>query len=235
MKFNLKRQFVSNDIIKVVFRNYKHKDLDAYRLSKQNLNELSKVLSDIEKETIPKKFVLKKLPGKLGSGIFLHPEAEPILKGEVIAPYAGEISLVVQNQEDDACYAFDPVADIRLTREEQLKFDPKNRYHPKRLYSLKLDAAKKGNFTRFINHSSKPNIVAYLVSSRANPYEIIYFAKRKIQPGEQLLVSYEDDEKSYWGVLGIKPFPMTPRTFQIDKKLKLINRSRLANSKVVSR
>lgn len=195
--------------------------LDPYVLTKKNRGELASVLTEIERSTLPKNLVRKKLRGKLGFGIFLHPKAKPILKGQLIAPYSGEVSIVAQNQDDDACYAFDPVVDFHLTKEEQKKFDPKNRYHPRRLYALKLDAAKTGNFTRFINHSSKPNVVAYLVSTRANPYEIIYFAKKTIQPGEQLLVSYEDEEKSYWGILGIKPFPMTPQTFKLNTSLKL--------------
>ncbi|MGB7977990.1 MAG: SET domain-containing protein [Chlamydiales bacterium] len=217
MKFNLKRQTISEDILKIVSRTWKKKDLDSYNLTKKNLKELSKVLNEIEQWTLPRYLVRVKLKGKLGYGIFLHPKAEPILAGQVIAPYAGEVSIVPQNETDDADYAFDPVTDFHLTKEEQAKFDPKKRYHPRRLYALKLDAAKKGNFTRFINHSDKPNVVAYLVSSRSNPYEIIYFAKKTIRPGEQLLVCYEDDQESYWGVLGIKPFPMTPQTFRLPK------------------
>lgn len=221
MKFNLKRQVLEEDIIKIVRRKWSHKDLDPCCLTRKNLKELADVFGHIEKWTLPKYLVRKKLKGKLGYGIFLHPAAKPILKGQVIAPYAGEVSVVPQNQMDGADYAFDPVTDLLLTKEEQKRFDPKNRYHPKRLYALKLDAAKKGNFTRFINHSAAPNVVAYLVSTRSNPYEIVYFAKKTIQPGEQLLVCYEDEEKSYWGALGIKPFPMTPRTFRLDPSLKV--------------
>lgn len=233
MRFNLKRQIISEEIISIVFRQRKKKDLDPYRMTKKNLEELEAVLYEIEQSALPKYLVRKKLEGKLGYGIFLHPQAKLILKGQVIAPYAGEVSIVPQNQMDDADYAFDPVTDFRLTKEEQARHDSKNNYHPRRLYALKLDAAKKGNFTRFINHSSKPNVVAYLVSSRDNPYEIIYFAKKNILPGEQLLVCYEDGEKSYWGALGIKPFPMTPRTFKVDSNLKII-RSRSGRQQDVS-
>lgn len=221
MKFNLKRQILEEDIIKIVLRKWKDEDLDSHQLTKNNLKELAEVFEQIEQSTLPEYMVKKKLSDKLGYGIFLHPKAKPLLKGQVIAPYAGEVSVVPQNQSDDADYAFDPVSDLYLTKEEQQRFDPKNRYHPRRLYSLKLDAGKKGNFTRFINHSEKPNVVAYLVSTPSHPYEIIYFAKKKILPGEQLLVCYEDEEKSYWSALGIKPFPMTPRTFRIDLSLKL--------------
>lgn len=221
MKFNLKRQIISEEIVKIVLKTWTNKELDPYRLTKKNLKELDEVCQQIEKWSLPKNFVRKKLQGKLGYGIFLKPDAKPILKGSLIAPYAGEVSIVVQNEEDDADYAFDPVTDFYLTKVEQERFDPKNRYHPRRLYSLKLDAKKKGNFTRFINHSEKPNVVAYLVSTRANPFEIVYFAKKMIQPGEQLLVSYENGEKCYWSALGIKPFPMTPRTFKLSTQSRL--------------
>ena len=36
--------------------------------------------------------------------------------------------------------------------------------------------------------------------------EVIYCVKKTIRPGEQLLVSYEDGENSYWKAFGIKPF-----------------------------
>jgi len=56
--------------------------------------------------------------------------------------------------------------------------------------------------------------------------EVIYFAKKKIWPGEQLLVSYEDgEEQTYWGVMGIKPYPLTPKTFQLSESLRLIKGS----------
>lgn len=219
--YNLKRQIISDEIVKIVFRQYKNRDLGLEPLTRKNLKEIKDVVAEIEKHTIPKNFILKKLKGKLGHGIFLAPDAKPMLKGQVIAPYAGLVSIVSKNGDDHGDYAFDPVTDLKLTREEQARFDPKRRFHPNRLYALKLDALDQGNFTRFINHSAKPNVVAFLVSTKANPIEIMYFAKKKINPGEQLLVSYEDGDKSYWGAIGVKPYPMTPKTFQIDASLKL--------------
>ena len=125
--------------------------------------------------------------------------------------------------------AFTPIEDICLKKEEQALFDKKRKYHPRRLYSLKVDARKKGNFTRFINHSEKPNVVAHLFAIPANVYglkpasiEVVYIAKKNIYPGEQLLVCYEDGEKSYWGVSKIKPFYMTPKTFQLSSSLKIV-------------
>lgn len=225
MKFNLKEQIITPEVIKIVARQYADEDLDPEPMNRKQLKELKSVMQDIELEGLPSHFVVKKLQGKIGHGVFLHPRAKPIARGQVIAPYAGIVTLVPQNAMDDADYAFDPVTDLKLTKEEQKRFDPKNKYHQGRLYSLKLDAYKKGNFTRFINHSVKPNVIAYLSSTKKNPYQIIYFAKRAIQPGEQLLVCYEDDAKTYWSALGIKPFPMTARTFRLNSSLEIIEKN----------
>jgi hypothetical protein len=102
----------------------------------------------------------------------------------------------------------------------------------RRLYSVDLDADKKGNFTRFINHSEKPNIEAQFVKIPSNKLgispgscEVIYVAKKTIHPGEQLLVCYEGDDKSYWGALKIKPFPMTPKTFVLNSSCEIVKGS----------
>jgi hypothetical protein len=232
MKYKLPRQVFTPEIAKVISREMKTQKFKLSSADKKDLEEIKAILAIIEKEGIPEHLVCKKLTNNLGHGIFLHPKAKPLEKGEIIAPYAGDLSLVPQNGEDEGSYAFEPINDLHLSKEEQAFFDPKKKFHPGRLYSLKLDALKKGNFTRFINHSEKPNVVACMMAISKNsmglapaPIEIIYMAKKKINPGEQLLVSYEDGEKSYWSVSKIKPFPMTPKTFKIDESLKLIHKT----------
>ncbi len=210
------------EFVRIVSRRWNRRDLDLLALTKQNLIELNEVVKEIERRKLPKKYVRKKLQGKIGYGIFLHVNAEPILKGQVIGPYVGKVSLASQNRDDNGDYTFDLVNDLLLMKEEQKRFDPKNCYHPRRLYSLKLDALKKGNFTRYINHSDKPNIEAHLIFL-GSMYQIIYMAKKTIWPSEQLLISYEDGEKGcYWGAMGIKPYPMTPKTFRLNSSLKII-------------
>lgn len=171
------------------------------------------------------------MPRGLGSGIFLHPKADPIAKGEVIGPYAGRVSIVPQNVAEDALYAFEPLDHIHLTKEEQAHFDPARPYHPRRLYSMLVDALKEGNFARFINHSEKPNLIAEFFRIPKNrfglepsPIEVVYVTGKKILPGEQLLVSYEGDDHSYWSGLKIKPIPITPQTFRVDDSLKVISK-----------
>src|SRR5579872_1230668 len=205
-KFKLSRPILNPELLGIIRREVKKQKIPVYRLGKQNLIELAIVSKEIEKNGCPKHLVCKKLSGNLGYGIFLHPDADPIFEGETIASYGGMITVVAQNASDDnGDYAFAPLENFRLSKEEQRRWDKKNSFHPSRLYALKLDALKKGNFTRFINHSEKPNIYSDMLSMPKNPYgldpapiEIVYFAKKTICPGEQLLISYEAGEKSYW-------------------------------------
>lgn len=229
MEYRLQRQEISKELFIFASKKVKMNRIAIPRATKKQLNQIKDVCHEIQANGLPGYLVKKKLKGKLGFGIFLHPQAKPIAKGDVIAPYTGDVYLAPQNQGESSDYAFSLISDLLLTKEEQLKYDPENRYHPRRLYALDLDAAKKGNFTRFINHSEKPNVEAELLRIPANflgqksaGFEIIYQAKKSIQPGEQLLISYEGEDNSYWGALQIKPFPMNPQTFQLDSSLKII-------------
>ncbi len=229
MKFKLPRQTISQEICRVISREVRKQKIDILLASKNNLKEIAAVSRAIAKWGIAENLLCKKLPNGLGYGIFLHPNCKPILKGQIIAPYAGEISFVPQNLIDDSLYAFEPLDNILFTKEEQSRFDGKRRYHPRRFYSMHVDALKTGNFTRFVNHSDKPNLIAELFKIPSNSYgldpspiEVIYLAKKTIRPGEQLLVCYDGDDKSYWSAMGIKPLPITPQTFQLDSSLKVI-------------
>lgn len=231
MKYRLQRQEITEELFVFASAKVKKNKIVIPRASKSQLRQIKAVCLEIQKNGIPSYLVRKKLRGKLGFGIFLHPKANPIAKGDVIGPYSGEVYLAPQNQGESSDYAFSILSDLLLTKEEQLKYDPENRYHPRRLYALDLDAAKKGNFTRFINHSENPNVEAELLRIPANflghpsvGFEIIYQAKKEILPGEQLLISYEGEDDSYWGALKIKPFPMDPQTFRLDPSLKIIEK-----------
>jgi hypothetical protein len=225
MKFKLSRQILPEEFIKPISRAIRQQGVKVRLASKQMLQQIAEACSAIESSSLPSYLIRKKLPGNLGYGIFLHPKADPILKGTVIAPYAGIVSLVPQNTPDESSgdYAFEPLANILLTKKEQLLCSSHQKYHPRRLYSLKLDALNRGNFTRFINHSDQPNITAELISIKSknaqelnsSPLEVLYMAKKTIYPGEQLLICYEGEDKSYWGASNIKPFPMTSKTFQL--------------------
>lgn len=227
--FKLSRQISTPDIDRIIVRELNRQNFVIRKASKKILQEIYEVSQEIEKEELPHRFVRKKLPGQLGEGVFLKPDATPIEKGTVIAAYAGEVSIVPQNEPDDCDYAFAPLNDIYLNKEEQKFYDSSKKFSPRRLYSIKLDAYAKGNFTRSINHSEDPNIYAETIEIGKNSFgmplgslEVVYFAKKKINPGEQLLVSYEGEKDSYWEACDYEQIPMFPNTFQIDNNYNLI-------------
>lgn len=229
MKYKLQRQEIDKLLFNFCFNRIKRDKIDVPLANKKIVQGIPAILKEIRKKGLPSYLLIKKLKGKLGYGVFLHPEAKPIPRGAPIAPYSGKVILSPQNMGNDSDYAFGLISDLLLTREEQRKWDPTRSYRPRRLYSVDLDAHKKGNFTRFINHSETPNIEAKFVRIPRNSeglspssFEIIYVAKKTIRPGEQLLVCYEGEDKTYWGVLKIKPFPMTPRTFLLNQSCEIV-------------
>lgn len=231
MKFNLPFQVVDPAISGIISREILRQKISLVRASKKQLKEMAKVAKEIKAHGIPRYFVRKKLPDGLGHGIFLHPSSKPILKGQVIAPYSGDAFIAPDSHDDDSAYVFELIADARLTKEEQALLSPKLSYRAGRRYSINLDALKKGNFTRYINHSGAPNIVAHQVHIPSNdlgvppsPLHIVYFAKKIIRPGEQLLVSYEEGDKSYWGPMKVEPHPIYPRTFLLTEELTLYSK-----------
>jgi hypothetical protein len=232
MKFRLQRQEVDGSLSDFCFNKIKRNKINVPKANKKIIKGMPAILKEIQKNGLPNYFLIKKLKGKLGYGVFLHPAAKAIPKGTLIAPYSGEVILCPQNGESNSDYTFALISNLLLTKEEQLRWDPTRRYHPRRLYSIDLDAYKKGNFTRFINHSETPNIEAQFVKIPLNseglspaPFELIYVAKKTVHPGEQLLVCYEGEDKSYWGALKIKPFPMTPKTFLLNSSCEIVTGS----------
>lgn len=225
MKYKLPRHVITPEIRKILSREMRRQKMTVPKVSRKELQELANVCKDVERSGLPGYLVCRPLGRDLGKGIFLSLSAAPLKKGAVIASYAGEVSVIAQNRPDDGSYAFTPVEDMLLSKEEQKLFDRGASYSPKRLYSFKVDGLKNGNFTRYINHSEKPNVIAYTLSVPSNahglpssPIEVIYFARKTIYPGEQLLVSYEDGDKCYWGAQSVKPFAMTPKTFRLSVK-----------------
>lgn len=229
MKFKLSRIIFDEKLLKTVSKEVRKQNIELLRATQTHLRQIAEISQAIHTQGLSQNLVYRKLPGNLGYGIFLHPQAQPILKGTIIAPYAGEVFLIPQKYTEDSLYGFEVLSHILLNKKEQSHFDSKRRYHPRRLYSLYTDALKTGNFTRFINHSEQPNVEAELFKIPSNSYgvtpspiEVVYLAKKTIKPGEQLLVNYEGDGNSYWCGAGFKPIPMTPQTFRLNSSLKVI-------------
>ncbi len=231
MKYKLPRQTIKQTNIKpIIERELIRQGAPLDPMANKNLKELAQVTQTIKKNGLPDYLVLKKISDQIGHGIFLHPDAKPLKKGQVIGPYSGELSIEVQNKADDSAYAFALVTEMRLNKVEQKALDNANKFAPSRHYALNLDANKYGNFTRYINHCEKPNVEAMMHAIEKNkenleemPIEVIYIAKKTIQPGEQLLVCYEDEDETYWNAYGVKPVPMTPKTYMLDSDHNLVN------------
>ncbi len=229
MKFKLPRSNIGQELIIFITQELRRLKKVVPKVTKNNLEEMATICRAIEETGLPSYLALKKLPRDLGYGIFLRPDAKPILKGQMIAPYSGKFYLAPQFEPDDSDYAFAPLSQIRLSKEDHEIFGGDRPWHPRRYYEILVDAAKMGNFTRFINHSAKPNVIADEFAVPSNSYgltpapiEIVYMARKTIHPGEQLLVCYEGEADSYWGVVGIKPLPIVPRTFRLDASMKVI-------------
>lgn len=232
MKFTLPRHFIDPLLIPIIQKELKRQDFQVLKATKKDLLQLKTVCEEVKEKGLPSNLVLKKLPGKLGHGIFLHPDAQPIKKDTLIGPYSGILSMVPQNESNDSAFTFSPLTDIKLTKSEQKIFDPKSVYRPNRLYCIDIEALKEGNFIRFVNHSYEPNVAAHIYSVKKNSLgveeavlEVWYVACKTIKPGEQLLVNYEGDDGSYWENLGIKPIKITPQTYKLNDKLQLITKS----------
>lgn len=232
MKFTLPRHFIDPLFIPIIEREIKRQDFQVLKASAKLLQQLKTLCKEVEDKGIPSNLVLKKLPGKLGHGIFLHPDAAPIKKDTLIGPYSGILSIVPQNTSNDSAFTFSPLTDVKLTKNEQKMFDPESVFRPNRLYCLDIEALHEGNYIRFVNHSYKPNVAAHIYSVKKNSLgvkeavlEVWYMACKTIKPGEQLLVNYEGDDGSYWENLGIKPIEITPQTYTLDSKLRLITKN----------
>jgi hypothetical protein len=228
MKYKQPRQVLSPEIAAIAKREMKRQQIKLLEASPSHLKQMLRVVESIVDKGLPDNLVLMKLPKDLGHGIFLRPDAKPIRKEQLIAPYSGVISLSCQDAEDDSCYTYSCLDEMHLLKSEYKYLSKKMAYNPKRRYEMNLDAENSGNFTRFINHSDTPNVMAETIEIPANKYgleaspiEIVYFAKKTILPGEQLLVSYEGEEGSFWGVMGIEPMAINPKTFTLSSSLEL--------------
>jgi SET domain-containing protein len=121
-------------------------------------------LADIRLEFIDK---------KIGYGIFANRD---IKEGAYIGEYVGEIKryLPLRYRRNDY------VGELRISEDVPLKFI--------------IDAEKKGNLTRFINHSPDPNLHSLTIINKGMMHAI-FVAKRPILKNNQLTYNYGD---AYW-------------------------------------
>jgi hypothetical protein len=195
--------------IKVLLRQHmQNRSTIALFVSKRLYKIILEKNKEITSGNIPSNLQIARVHPKVGMGVFLKPKEESIEVGSFLGVYAGVKELVEENPGFTSAYAYN-IAKGVLCGEDQ------NRY------SIQVNALNTGNFTRFFNHSSlKPNIKPLLSKLPGGRVEILFFALKKIRPGEQLLVDYGD---RYWQVLNLTPVNMIPTSFMLNSLNKVIS------------
>lgn len=194
---------------------------EVFHVSQKLYKKILKVNREIEREGLPKNLKLAYVHSYVKTGVFLKTTSKPIEEGTFIGIYTGRYELVELDSATGVSYAYGVAEDIRLTTKYQHLISKKQ--GEKKRYSIQTNALEMGNFTRYINHSSlEPNIEAILSKLPDGRLEILLFAFRKINPGEQLLSNYGGE---YWKALEIIPNDMKADTYLLtsESKVKLSN------------
>jgi hypothetical protein len=168
--------------------------------------KVQQYVKTLKKEGISSHLALAHISKDVGYGIFLKPSAKTLKPGTFIGIYAGELAMTPADDTEGNSYAYDLIEEFFLKKDKPL--------------SIKTDGLKKGNFTRFINHSSyKPNMDALTRILPDGTVEIFLITKRKIRPGEQLLSPYGG---GYWKAINIIPKEIAPNTYMLQKDGKVL-------------
>ena len=194
---------------------------EALFVSKKLMNTLLKKNKEIAFHDIPTNLQLAYVNSLVNTGVFLKPKAKSIEPGTFIGIYTGSYELVRADLGSSTSYAYDVAQGIHLTK-NQLKHvvGTEESLSTKDEYSIQTNALTSGNFTRFINHSSlETNIEAVVAKLPNERVEVLLFALKKINPGEQLLSNYGGQ---YWKALHIIPNDMTPTSYLLNSQGKAI-------------
>lgn len=158
-------EFVSEEIL---LRVQKRVEKRLRKASYAKMNRWAALLFEealLEKKEIPHE--LKQVNPLVGLGVFA---TAPIPELSFVGEYTGVVRKRNRREDEKNDYVFGYVVGPKDT-------------------PWVIDAEKKGNFTRFINHSYEPNLTSRWLISKGVCH-IIFFANRLIMKGEQLTYDY---------------------------------------------
>ena len=187
---------------------------EALKVSSKLYKTILKVNEEIVSIGHPPNLQLAYVDPTVNTGVFLQCKEKPIQRGTFIGIYTGHYELVEGDIATGTSYAYDVAQDISLQKKDLVHLTyPQKSLEKKISFSIQTNAMNKGNFTRYINHSSLNNNIEAVVSKFLDGrIEVLLFALKKIAPGEQLLSNYGGQ---YWKALGVIPDDMSPKTYLI--------------------
>lgn len=124
-----------------------------------------------------------------GWGVFA--DQKKIYKGTFIGIYAGEI--ITDEAGEERGFKYDKLGKTYLF---DIDFHHLRKDHTDWTSKYTVDAYHAGNFTRFLNHSCDPNCTlnpCYINEGNIDKPLLTVFARRDIEPGEELCFSYSGD------------------------------------------
>lgn len=193
---------------------------EALQVSPRLYKDILRVSKKVEESGIPDNLYLAHVHPKVNTGVFLKPDAPAIAEGTFIGIYTGLYELVESDITEGTSYAYDVAQNVHIKKNEYKHvLKPKESWASDTEYSIQTSAIERGNFTRYINHSSlETNIEAVVSKLPDGRMEILLFALRTIHPGEQLFSNYGGQ---YWKALQVIPNDMRPNTYVLTPSLKV--------------
>ena len=146
--------------------------LRSHSLANDNYEETKIYQKELDEgKTAP--IAIRWIDPVLGYGAFA---TEKISEGRFVGEYTGIVRRLFRRHTDSNAYCF---------------------HYPTKFWSFKyftIDSMLEGNLTRFINHSSSPNLKPVcLIDKRL--LHLVFVSNREIKAGEQLTFDYGED---YW-------------------------------------
>jgi hypothetical protein len=195
----------------LIARQFQSYDFDA--TVQLTVEEMSSYLSDLDTYGIRPNLAVSKINDKIGNGVFLRPDARSIPEGTFIGVYSGEFQISHAKEIIESPYLFTVLSDLELDKSEIDLIEGGSHCETNHFY-IEVDGKKRGNFTRSLNHTSQElsNLEVRYIKMRDGSVQIGIWTKKRVLPGEQLLLDYKAD---YWQSMNIKPSIVTPSTYKL--------------------